>query len=544
MTVRGRQIILLCTILSLFCLSVWASYSLGHQSKMYSNPVYRWRQSMAVALSRMQNKPLHGYLAYRSIVNYFAQHGLPIWRSEAKTIPTAQQTKQLVTDPARIQALIVGASKAPINFNLKPDIIKGNEKGLADFYYIAFTLFGISIASFVILYYLMLFISTILFTYSFRDSPFCLFLLSLYLIGHFYMVEFYSALEGLNVVHNSRFFPVLSLLPAMHLALLALRRTRPSFGQIVAAALQTFLLMFIMFCRAQAAWQAFAVLALPVLLISPTMLLRALRQFLTRPISRRSRAYARRLIIATWPSMLVLIGLIGYVAYPTFAFNRTYYAADSTTHVFWHNLYSGTVSSSPALMKLYSFAARPNTDQLSYNGVMHELNARKDELLKNRKDPAWAIAFQHQGKLYISPEKAMGVYDRLVRGIFFKLVRAHPWLALQSFLIGKPEQQIEAFAYTSLARPITYVPILILALATSILAVLLNIRPSNRGEFVLAAKAIIFIAAFAAIPTLIFPSVLIVGTVLFLLMAFMIGAIFLPVVFAAEYMRPNLAAAH
>ena len=347
MTARDRAVILTCTILSLFFLSVWASYSLGHQSQMYSNPVYRWRQSMAVALSRMRDKPLHGYLAYRSIVNYFAQHGLPIWSNEAKTIPTAKQTKQLVTDPARIQALIVGASRSPIDFKLTPDIIKGNEKGLADFYYIAFTLFGISIGSFVILYFLILFISTTSFIYSFRASPFCLFLLILYLIGHFYMVEFYSAREEIKVVHNSRFFPVLSLLPAMHLALLALRRTRPSFGQVVAAALQTFILMFIMFCRTQAAWQALAVLTLPVLFISPAMLLRALRQFLTRPISRRSRAYARRLIIATWPSILVLIELIGYVAYPTFAFNRAYYAADSTAHVFWHNLYIGTVSSQP-----------------------------------------------------------------------------------------------------------------------------------------------------------------------------------------------------
>jgi hypothetical protein len=62
-------------VLVLLALSMLRTYSLGQHQRMYDNPVFRWRESLAIALSRMQTPPLQGYLAYGSIRDYLAMHG-------------------------------------------------------------------------------------------------------------------------------------------------------------------------------------------------------------------------------------------------------------------------------------------------------------------------------------------------------------------------------------------------------------------------------------------------------------------------------------
>src|SRR5712691_2307195 len=73
-----RSFAIAAAVLLLIALSVVRTYSLGHHQRMYDNPIYRWRESLAIALSRMQTPPLHGYLAYRSIRNYLVEHGLSL----------------------------------------------------------------------------------------------------------------------------------------------------------------------------------------------------------------------------------------------------------------------------------------------------------------------------------------------------------------------------------------------------------------------------------------------------------------------------------
>ena len=150
--------------------------------------------------------------------------------------------------------------------NLEPVILKGNELGLADFFYAAFRLFGLNLNALVLFYYLILSSSVVVFFLTFRHSPFCLLLLMLYLIGHYFAVN-YATMPQIQVIHNSRFFPVLSLLPAMHLLLLLLRREPPSVANIFFAVIQASLLLFVIFCRGQALWQVLAILASVVLIV-------------------------------------------------------------------------------------------------------------------------------------------------------------------------------------------------------------------------------------------------------------------------------------
>src|SRR5215510_6757315 len=141
---NAMSAVLAAAVLALFALSVMRSYSLGHHERMYDNPVYRWRESLAIALSRMQQPPLHGYLAYRSIRNYLAENGLALMVGEAKTISTAEGRAALVRDTARMNGLLQEAARVPIDPALPPVILTGNELGLVDFYYWAFRIFGLN----------------------------------------------------------------------------------------------------------------------------------------------------------------------------------------------------------------------------------------------------------------------------------------------------------------------------------------------------------------------------------------------------------------
>src|ERR1700733_96217 len=100
--VRVIPVVLACAIVLLFVANVARSYSLHQFAGMYDNPIYRWRESMAIALSRLRNPPLHGYLAYRSISDYLNQHGLALSEDEAKPLPSPQELRALVFDGARM----------------------------------------------------------------------------------------------------------------------------------------------------------------------------------------------------------------------------------------------------------------------------------------------------------------------------------------------------------------------------------------------------------------------------------------------------------
>ena len=129
----------------LFAINVLHAYQLGFQSKMYDNPIYRWRESLVIALSRMQPQPLHGYVGYGSILSYLTQHGLALMGGEAYPLPTPAQRAALVADGVRMNRLMKEASEVAIDPKLPPVILQGNELGLVDYTYWAFKLYGISI---------------------------------------------------------------------------------------------------------------------------------------------------------------------------------------------------------------------------------------------------------------------------------------------------------------------------------------------------------------------------------------------------------------
>jgi hypothetical protein len=504
-------------ILFLFALNVVHAYQLGFQSRMYDNPIYRWRESLVIALSRMQPQPLHGYVGYRSILSYLTHHGLALIDGEADPMPSAQDRAALVADGARMNQLMKEASQVTVDPNLPPVILQGNELGLVDYTYWAFRLYGISINALVLFYFTLLFVSVALFFITFRRSPFALLLLMLYLAAHYFAVD-YVQTRSMVALQNSRFFPVLGLLPALYLLLLVLTRARLTPATAIMATAQTFILMFMVFCRSQAIWQVLAILLVTAIITGR----RPMRGDLFHV--RRWPASIGKTLYETWPAALAVAGVVALFGYSAIVPDRTLYSNESKAHIFWHDLYSSTVSTDGTLYVTYGYHAPRQSDDMSYIAALHDL--------RGRNDGSSPIAKIVDGVINIDIYKSNGVYDREMRRLYFRMLREQPLAVLRSFVIGKPIVQLEIFATTpELWNRHIYVAPVLLAVAATLLALALGAPLPTVSTTLtgLAVAAGVFVCS--TLTSFFFPTSLIPEVLVTWLLLLMLCAIYAPLAF-------------
>lgn len=507
----------------LFGLNVLHAYQLGFQSKMYDNPIYRWRESLVIALSRMQPEPLRGYVGYGSILAYLTQNGLALIAGEADPMPSPADRSVLVNDGARMDRLMQEASRVAIDPNLPPVILQGNELGLVDYMYCAFELYGINTNALVLFYFTLLGISVALFFVTFRQSPPCLLLLMLYLAAHYFALD-YAQTRVIATIHNSRFLPVLALLPSLHLLLLVPTRTRPTPAVVAMAALQAFILMFMVFCRTQTYWEIFAIVLAAVVVTG----LRPIRQALFHP--GRWPAAIANTARENWPAVLAVLGLIALLGYSQFVPNESLYSKESKSHIFWHDLFVSTVSADPKLLAIYGYGYSTYTDDMATTAAIHDL--------RGRNDGTSPVAEEVNGVLGINMFKSNGAYDQVVRRVYLRVVREHPWLVLRSFLLGKPIDQLEYFSFIpELWKRHNYLNPIILALAATLLALALG-APSPTIRALRSAAAIgIVVFACSTMTSFFYPTALIAEVLVTWLMFFMLCALYLPLALLFNVLR-------
>jgi hypothetical protein len=516
-------------VAALFAINVLHAYQLGFQSKMYDNPIYRWRESLVIALSRMQPMPLHGYVGYGSILSYFTQHGLALMGGEAQPLPTSAQRAVLVADGARMNRLMKEASEVAIDPKLPPVILQGNELGLVDYTYWAFKLYGISINALVLFYFTLLLVSVALFFVTFRRCRFCLLLLMLYLAAHYFALD-YAQIPAIIAIQNSRFFPVLALLPALYLLLLVVTRARPTLALVAMAVVQTFILMFMVFCRTQTYWEVLAIFLAAIVVTG----LRPLRQALFR-VSQWPSAIGKS-VYETWPAALAAAGVIVLLGYSGFAPDKTFYSAESKAHLFWHDFFAATVGAEPGLYAIYGYNLPRFSDDLSYVAAMRDL--------RGRNDGASPIAEVVDGVLDIDIWKSNGAYDVEMRRLYFRVVREHPWLVVRSFLIGKPQAQIRHFVATpELWDRHAYIYPFVLALAATVLALAFGAPlPTARTALTGVTVAAVVFAA-STLTSFFYPTALIAEVLVTWLILVMLCAVYLPLALLFYVLRRGRPAA-
>lgn len=511
--------------LALFGLLLAANYqhgiALGQDSEMYTAP-FRWRQSIVVALSREATPPLGGYLGYRDIEDFLNRNGLAIQASENGGVqPEVAEWMRFVTNGAALDALLSRARSVPVDPTRPPSLIGGNEKGLADFFSLAFALFGHNVAAFYKTYFLLLLVATAAYAAAFRAQPALLFVLGAYLLVHYAMMDYASgAGDALGTVHNSRFFSVLALLPAGHILFAMLTRQRAGPVAVATLAVQCVLLLFLVFCRLEAFWLVAMLLAAGVLAV--------LRQTVPRLLRRRAERL-RRAATLPWAFLILLGGLGAYYVYPAVALAPEYRLA-SSSHLFWHPVFIGLVSAHPKLQALYLRGPEhAYSDEPGYLAVIARLNETDDM--------SSPIAYrQADGTISIDLMKGWGEYDRLLRPIVFDILLNYPIESIAG-LWNKINQQIVTFDARGAFDLGTFLPALLLAPFLALLALLGGAAPFSAHGMGIAGLSAAAFAVFSLATPAILPSLLAVGLLGVWLLLVVLALAFPPVALGWQLAR-------
>jgi len=474
---------------------------LGEQQIAF-HPVYRLRQSLAVAISRLHTPAPGGYLAYGSVLKVLNENGFAIFPNEGPPFNLVT-LDTLMRNAPELSRIFQRAATVAIDPALPPDIIRANELGYADYTYFAFRLFGLHVSSWYYFYFLLLGISAAVFFLEFRQSPFCLFLLALF-VAEIYFLETYASRMGMQLasVANNRLFSALSLLAAIHLLLLVWWRRPPRLASIVGAGVQGAVLVFLMFCRTEIVWQV-AMVLVAAALIALCALWRGRRE--PTPTRRRVAVAARQ----AWPAAILLAALSCVWLVTSFAVDDRY-TTEPKGHIIWHEILIGLLSSSPELRREYlgtidedKYDQDKYTDTMVYDAVIRDLNARNDT--------SSPISFINQGHITIDLMQGWGLYDRMVRSLTLRIILKHPLLVIEG-LAGRPADQLHYYTTHKVMAPrFLVVPALLAALAVAANAAAGGFRVGGadlrQGGLLLA-----FILAFATITPIIEPSNLAVGS--------------------------------
>jgi hypothetical protein len=481
-----------------------------HEHQVGFHPVYRVRQSVAVALSRMREPPAKGYLAYGSVVDALSRNGYSVFDADRGPHFDLDAWHEFFNDPARMDHALQEARDVAIDPKLPMELIKGNELAYADYIYDSFRLFGIHTASFYYFYFLILTFSCALFVLQFRDSRFCMLILAAYL-AELFLIENYAQSFGdqLNTVSNSRLFEALSLLPAMHIFLAVWRRTEPRRLSWLIVALQSALLGFLVVCRITAAWQV-AMIAFSALGLGFA------DWWTTRAAERRPLG---RLAIAGWPAIVAVVVLGVNMAAVGLGADRSY-SREPKYHLYWHEILRGVLASSEAIRREYLHGRHSSdiSDQDAYDVVMDDLTARHDM--------SSPIAFADKGKIYIDIGRSYGAYEQLARSMSLRIIRDHPLEFLGGFYRKAGDQLALFIAKDSLSFANLFWPILIAAAGVLIWAIGERLDPISPSAIARGACATFVLLAFASATPAIVPSPLSVGTLMAYTAAFVIALVY------------------
>jgi hypothetical protein len=488
-----------------FCLDFVHGIGLG-QHQVAFHPIYRLRQSVAVALSRMHEPPLHGYLAYRSIVDTFTRKGFALQPQDVGTPLSVGELEALYKDNDRLDRMLQEANATVVDNKLPPQIIAGNELAYADYAYLSFVLFGIHMSSLYYFWFLLLGISCVLFVMEFRSSLFPMLLLATYL-GGLWFIQTYAQIVGPAVatLSNSRLFEALSLLPAMHLFLLVWRRAPLGTSSLWLAIVQSIILAFIVDCRITARWQIAVIVAAAVC----AMLADAWRRRSLWP------SWRRESWDGIWAAGVAVVILAAHMTLISASAARQY-GQEPKYHIIWHEVLRGLLGSSLELQREYlgreDGLGSPH-DTVAYDAVIKDLTERNVRS---------SGVFVQDGKVIPDLNKGWADYERFARDLSIRMVLNRPRAAAIGLLEKCREQYNEYFVYNALVLTTLAVPALITAMAT-IFWLCSGARRLSVGALLGGSFATLLVMAFATIPPFIAPSPLSVGTLLVYLLAIAIA---------------------
>jgi hypothetical protein len=279
---------------------------------------------ISIAISNLKWN-LNGYVAYKQIFNTLLLNGM-----DGINWVTANYSREPGVLNYAIQKAI--ALEDPTSSGLQ--YIAYYEPGIADYYKLSFLLFGYKIESFFYLYFLILFISTLVYFFQFKKQPIAIAILNIYLLSHLSILLLIPSIGGdqLWALHSSRGITVLCILPILHILFLTLysSKQKPHYSTLLGATIQIVLFLFVLRIRFSGNWLLLFLVSVCVVSIG------------FQYIKERRRINPMLLTARLWPMMLVILAVLTMKAIAPFTLDPGYFTGSGLPrYPFWHGIYLG-----------------------------------------------------------------------------------------------------------------------------------------------------------------------------------------------------------
>ncbi|MBE9116870.1 hypothetical protein IQ249_13265 [Lusitaniella coriacea LEGE 07157] len=311
---KANMVLSALILFSVFLIYEWAVELNLNNDKVSTRMLFH---AFPVAISDLYHNRIGDYTAYQAIANWF----------------TSNYTSMSV------EQLISGSINLEIPIDDRTYYWAVDDRGLADYIKIAFTLFGANLSSLFYFYFAILALSGILYIIAYFLNP------AILTFGIFINAAIIATLPTFNLwgisapkvtLYESRTFEILAYMAIFHIAALAISSTLSSkvgAVKILTALGQLFIFLFIYNCRSTLGWQYMAV----IIFVAGLFAYKLIKYRFNKPSIPKFPQQTFGILL---PAVLLLVGFHSLTAYQHATFNERYFA-DRGSRTFWHNLVMG-----------------------------------------------------------------------------------------------------------------------------------------------------------------------------------------------------------
>lgn len=271
--------------------------------------------------------------------------------------------------------------------------------GEITYHKLSYFLFGYSLSSLHLLFFVICGLSSLLFILQFTNSHIRLFFLLTFFMTLTFITNIIPDI-GANVIHGRRCLAILGIIPAIHISFLIIDNLALSVRTLLFLTLQTMMLVFVLNVRSASVF----------------ILMNLLFVFAISVFQSRKQVYGKGPLYS--PRVLVLVVLL-----VTFSCSKVYfytwtsptYTNHRTGHLFWHPFHIG-LAAHPDAKTLYGIEFH---DQPSFDFVSKVSDERFGS-------PDW--------QKYLNYNE----FDEIIRDRLLSIFRDNPKFVIESFLLKIP----------------------------------------------------------------------------------------------------------
>jgi hypothetical protein len=433
--------------------------------------------SAAIAISQI-NFGLSGKLAYKEIEQAIANE---VTGSQSSWSVMDDTTRRLLKDPSTVTGGLLAGGAVKKDAISIPSTNEGyvtnwcEDLGYADFYNLAFRLFGLNAYSTHWLYMSILAMSCLLFAIAFFRDNLAIGTLTLSITALF--IESSSSIfsELLPSFAANRFLSTLALVPMLHIIHAGLRRRPLGWSEIFLSSVQALFLAFAISARSSAQWCVVAF----IVSLSAVIVLRRLEIGMRAAQAVQTKGFVQRFAAIPYVGRVGTIGLLVLAVTTAVGLVRNaqiderYFWEDNLPHhLFWHSAYIA-LTLNPDWSAYRPFPDVPlGGDGAGFKVFEHRMQERGQPI----------VSTTHE--IYANYYLRARAYESLIRNEYIKFIIGNPHYTFRLFTYYKPNGIFNLLVTLIGSTAIISVALALVSLASVIaLVVLPHNGLSSRIEF-------------------------------------------------------------